>query len=91
MVSHQPATFDSHEHYGSEDITVLVYHVILQDHMIKGLCNLRVRALQARSPSSKSGGHENCGSEDLMILVCDIILQKLLPKIRLTLCVVPSR
>ena len=39
MVSHQPATFDSHEHYGSENIMVLVYHVILQDHMNKGLCN----------------------------------------------------
>ena len=36
-----------------------------------------MRALQARSPSSKSGGHGNCGSEDLMSRVCHIILQTL--------------
>ena len=39
-----------------------------------------MRALQARSPSSKSGGHGNCGSGDLIILVCHIILQELVTK-----------
>ena len=39
MVSHHPAKFDSHGHRGSGDM-VLVCHVISQDDVMKGLCNL---------------------------------------------------
>ena len=37
MASHQVAKFGGHKHSSSGDIMILVYHVILQDHMIKGL------------------------------------------------------
>ena len=44
--SHHPAKFGVHRHCGSGDITILVCHVILQDHMIKESCDFR-----GRSPS----------------------------------------
>ena len=40
MVSHNPATFDSHSHCGSGNIMALVCHVIQQYHMTKGLSNI---------------------------------------------------
>ena len=39
MVSHQPDKFAGHRHCGSGDIMILVCHVILQDHLIKGSCD----------------------------------------------------
>ena len=39
MVSYHPAKFGSHSHSGSEIIMILVCHVILQNHMIKGSCS----------------------------------------------------
>ena len=36
MESNRPARFGYHRHCGSGDILVLVYHVILQDHVTKG-------------------------------------------------------
>ena len=39
-VCHHPTTFDVNRHCGSGDIMVLVYHVILQDHVIKVLSDL---------------------------------------------------
>ena len=39
-----PAKFVGHKHCCSGDITVLVYHVALQDHMIKGCCHLMGRS-----------------------------------------------
>ena len=46
MVSYQRAKFVGHEHCGSGHITVLVRHVILQEHVIKGSVNF-----MGRSPS----------------------------------------
>ena len=40
MVTYQPAKFGDYMHCGSEDIVILVCHVILQDHVIKGTCDL---------------------------------------------------
>lgn len=36
---HLPAKFGGHNHFSSEYIMVLVFHVILQNHLIKGLSN----------------------------------------------------
>ena len=40
MVGYHPAKLDSHKHSDSGDIMVLVCHVILQDEVIKELCEL---------------------------------------------------
>ena len=34
-----------HRHYGSGDMMVLVYHLILQDHVIKGSCDFMGKSL----------------------------------------------
>ena len=39
-VSHYPATFGGHEHYGSGDIIVLFCHLFSQDHVTKALFDL---------------------------------------------------
>ena len=39
MVSYHPAKFGSQDHSGSEIIMILVCHVILQDHTLKGSCS----------------------------------------------------
>ena len=35
-VSHHPAKFGGHSHFGSGDIMALNWKVILQDHVVKG-------------------------------------------------------
>ena len=47
-VSHQPAKFGGDRHVGSEDIMVLVSLVILEEHVIKGSCDL-----MCKSPPTK--------------------------------------
>ena len=39
MVSHTPVKFDD-RHCGSEDMMILVCHVILSDHVTKGFSNV---------------------------------------------------
>ena len=39
MVSQHPAKFGIYRHCGSEDILVLVFSVMLQEQVIKGLCD----------------------------------------------------
>ena len=39
MASHQFAKFGGHRHCDSENIMILGYHVISQDHIIKGSCD----------------------------------------------------
>ena len=53
MANHQLAKFVGHRHCGSGDITILGCHVILQGHVIKGLCYSmgRSRAYQGKLPS----------------------------------------
>ena len=40
MVSHHFAKINGHRHCDSEDLMVLVCHMILQNHVIKMLCEL---------------------------------------------------
>ena len=37
-IIHHPTKCSGHRHLGVGDVMVLVYHVILQDHMIKESC-----------------------------------------------------
>ena len=39
MVSYNPAKFSGHRYRGSGNTMVSVCHVILQEHVIKGLCH----------------------------------------------------
>ena len=43
-VSHQPATCHGHIHCGSGDILILVFHVVLKDHVIKGSHDFMIRS-----------------------------------------------
>ena len=43
-VSHHANRFGGHRHFGSGDLIVLAYHVILQDYVIKGLYDFMVRS-----------------------------------------------
>ena len=43
MVSYNPAKFGGHRHCVSRDIMVLVCHMILQDHITKGILNIMGR------------------------------------------------
>ena len=43
-MSHHPAKFGGHRHYSSGDIMVLVFHLIFQYHVIKGLSNFMGRS-----------------------------------------------
>ena len=38
-MSYHPTEFGGHRHSGSRDIMVFVCHVILQDHVIRVLCD----------------------------------------------------
>ena len=44
-VSHQPAKFCGQRNYGRENTMILVFHVISQDHVIKGSSNIMGRNL----------------------------------------------
>ena len=46
MIRYYPVKFGGHRHSDSRDKVVLVCHVILQDHVIKGSCDV-----MRRSPS----------------------------------------
>ena len=39
LVTHHPAKFNGQRSWGSKDITYLICHVILQDHVIKIFCD----------------------------------------------------
>ena len=51
------------------NIMILVGHLILQDHVIKGPFDTR-----AEDHLPKFGGHRHSSSEDIMLLVCHVIL-----------------
>ena len=50
-VSSHSAKFGGHRHCGSGDIFILVCRIILQYHLIKGLCGFMVRVPLRQSPS----------------------------------------
>ena len=71
MASHQFAKFGGHRHCDSENIMILGYHVISQDHIIKGSCDFIGRnpsRYKVRYDPPKFGGHRHCGSGDIMII-----------------------
>ena len=41
IICHQPAKSGGHRYHGSGDIMTLVCHVILQDHITKGMMNFK--------------------------------------------------
>ena len=49
-VSYHPAKFGGHRHCGSENIMVLMCHVLLEDHVVKGVVTLRAGAHQGKLP-----------------------------------------
>ena len=64
-LSYNLAKFGDHGHSGSEDIMVLVGHVIPQDHMIQVQETLLVKAFMENHHSIKFGGHRYCGNGDM--------------------------
>ena len=53
----------------------LVSQVISENHLIKGSCDLRVRAVMVSEHLAKSNGNRHCGVGDVMVLVRQMILQ----------------
>ena len=74
MVSYCLAKYGGHRHCGSEQIMILVFLVILEDHHLsKSRVNLWATAHQGKLPFYGFGGHRDCGSEEIMILICHVI------------------
>ena len=65
---HYPGKFTGYRRCYNEDIMVLVCHVILQEVLVKGLCDFMVEAHQGKLPS---GGICSSGG---IYLVCQVIL-----------------
>ena len=75
------ASFGSHRDCNSGVITLLVFHVTLQDHVIKGSCIFMCRKLPKVSQyPAKSGNHKHCGSRSVMDLFFHVISQQHLIK-----------
>ena len=63
------------ESHHSEDIMILVCHVILQDHVFKRLFDfIAWESFILSHYPAQFGGHGHCGSGDIMVLVCYVIL-----------------
>ena len=76
MASHQLTKFGGHRDSESEDIAALFWHVISQDHVIKGQCEFcREKPIEVSYHNAKFGGHRHCVSGNIMILVCHVIFQ----------------
>ena len=74
-VSYHPTKFGGHGHCGSGDIIILVCHVTLQDHVIKGLCDFIGKCdFNVSYHPAKFGGDRRPDSGDISILVCHVIL-----------------
>ena len=55
---------------------VLACHVILQDHVIKGLCDfMGSQPIKLSYHPAKFGGHRYYGCRDIMVFVCYVALQ----------------
>ena len=70
-VSHQPAKFGGHRHFSTGDI--LVYHVISQDHVIKGSCDSGEQPGKVIYHIAMFGGYRHFVNGDIMNLVCHMI------------------
>ena len=70
-VSHQPAKFGGHRHFSTGDI--LVYHVISQDHVIKGSCDCGKQPGKVIYHIAMFGGYRHFVNGDIMNLVCHMI------------------
>ena len=70
LIHKQPAKFGSHRLYGSGNITVLVFHLILQEHVIKerAMRLSRWEPLTFNYQPANFSGHRHCGSGDVIVL-----------------------
>ena len=76
MVYYHSTKFGGHRHCSSEDIKVLVCHVISQDHLIKGHLTLWERAtLKLSYHPAKFGGHSLSGNRVTVVFICHVTLQ----------------
>ena len=74
--------FDGHNDCGKGDITYLICHVTLQDHVIKGLYDYGNKLLTACNHHANFDGHRHCGSGAIMFLIyhvssCDHVFKRL--------------
>ena len=72
-ISYHPANFARHRNCSSGDIMIIVYHVILQDHVIKGSCDFMDRSPSKSYHPAKFGVHKHSITGD-MFLLCHVIL-----------------
>ena len=74
-IGYHPAKFGGHKHCGSEDVVVLVCHVISQDHVIKSeMWHFRQQPIKVGYNLTKFSDQRHCGSEDILIFICYKIL-----------------
>lgn len=71
MVIQHPVKFNGHRHSVSVYITVLAWHVILQNHLIKGSIDFMGEPLTVSQHPSKFGGLWYCGTVDIMFLAVE--------------------
>ena len=50
---YRKSPFGCHRHCGSEDIMFYVWHMILQDYMVKGSCDFASGTPHGKSPPSQ--------------------------------------
>ena len=68
--------FGGNRDCGSDDVIVLVFHVISQDHLIKESYDFIVKSLsRLNHHPTKFSGHKLYCSGDIMVLVYPMILQ----------------
>ena len=60
---------------GSGDITILVCHIMKQDHVAKWSSNLIGESLKVRHHPNRFDGHKHCGIGDIVMVVCHVTLQ----------------
>ena len=65
--------FGSHRHGDIENIMVLISHVILEDQVIKGLCDFMGINIKVIYDPAKFGGNRHSGNGDIMFLICHMI------------------
>ena len=66
-VGHYPTDFGADRNWISGDIMSLIYHMILQDQVIKGSCDFEWEAIMVSHQPAKFMSQLHCGSGDIMI------------------------
>ena len=65
LITHHFAKVDGYRACGSRDITYLIFHVTLQDHVIKGSCDFMEGSSSLYATTARSGGYKQCGGGDV--------------------------